>query len=273
MGSQAPPGLMFKILGSGSSGNAALLVAEGRRLLIDAGFSARRTQALLAEVGLGIEDLDAIFLTHEHGDHASGVAGLCKRKPGLQVFANRPTAEQVQRNCETPIPWRLFETGCRFSFGSIEIETAMVPHDAAEPVCFTFRWGGGDLFSPRRSLAWLTDLGYAPDSLAQRVQDVDTLVLEANYCDRLLESDTKRPWSVKQRISSRHGHLSNAAAKSFIEVLEKPALSRVFLVHLSRDCNSLDAVEQTFAPLRDPSQRFHLSVVAPGGASQIVDSL
>jgi phosphoribosyl 1,2-cyclic phosphodiesterase len=264
---------MFKILGSGSSGNSALLTAGGARVLVDAGFSARKTQAMLNELGLRIEDLDAVFLTHEHGDHAKGVEGLSKRHPGLKVFANEATAETLQRGFEAKVPWALFETGCRFHFQGIEVETFRVPHDAADPVGFIFRWGGGDLFSPRRSLAWVTDLGHAPSSLPERVRDVDALVLEANYCERLLDEDTKRPWSVKQRIMGRHGHLSNQAARAFVESAERPCWEEIFLVHLSRDCNSLAAVDETFAPLRNPAQRFRISVVAPGGAGPMLETI
>lgn len=228
---------------------------------------------MLADLGLQIDDLDAVFLTHEHGDHATGVEGLCKKSPKLRVFANQATAEAIQRGSEMKIPWSLFETGTRFAYKGLEVDSFSVPHDAAEPVGFLFRWGGGDLFSPRRSLAWLTDLGYAPDSLGERVADAEALVLEANYCDRLLEADLKRPWSVKQRISGRHGHLSNHAARTFVSSVEKARWEQVFLVHLSRDCNSLQAVDEAFAPLRGSHPRLSVSVIPPGGAGPLIDNL
>ena len=264
---------MFKILGSGSSGNSAILVAGGHRLLIDAGFSAKRTASMLAEVGFSIEDLDAVFVTHEHGDHASGVEGLSKRRPDLRFFANQATAEAIQRRCEKQVAWKLFETGSRFTFNDIEIETVSLPHDAADPVGFLFRWGGGDLFSPEHSLAWMTDLGYTPGSLPERLKDIEAIVLEANYCERLLEEDRKRPWSVKQRISGRHGHLSNAAACSFATEACSSSWRHLFLVHLSRDCNSTEAVDQAFNPLRSLHPLLNLSVVAPGGATPPLDIL
>jgi phosphoribosyl 1,2-cyclic phosphodiesterase len=105
-----------------------------------------------------------------------------------------------------------------------------------------FRTGGRDLFNPPGSLAWMTDLGHAPGLLAERVRDVQLLVLEANHDPGMLEGDPRRPYSVKQRISGRHGHLSNASARAFLESVDRPLWRRVLLAHLSRDCNHPDRV-------------------------------
>lgn len=262
--------MRFSILGSSSSGNCALLITNSCKVLIDAGFSKRRTAALLADAGERIESIDAVFLTHEHGDHCSGLAGLCRR-PDLQVFANRGTAEAVQRSLKHRANWHLFETGSRFRFRDLEIESFAVPHDAIEPVGFVFSHGDDDLFSRRRSVAWVTDLGYAPELVRQRIRDVDVLVLEANHDRALLQQDTKRPWSVKQRISGRHGHLSNEAARDLVASVEQPAWRHVCLAHLSRDCNSLDAVHTAFAEFMQPGLAFALSVVTPEGGGAAFD--
>src|SRR4051812_3837984 len=102
--------MRFCILGSGSSGNAALLVTENARVLVDAGFSARKLEALLAAVGESLAAVDAVFLTHEHGDHAAGVEGL-KKFPRVQLFANAATARAVQRGLAHRPDWQVFETG------------------------------------------------------------------------------------------------------------------------------------------------------------------
>jgi phosphoribosyl 1,2-cyclic phosphodiesterase len=262
--------IRFTVLGSSSSGNCALLVSDGCRILIDAGFSARRIGEMLAAAGESLDTIDAIFITHEHGDHCNGLTGLCRRA-GLRVFANRGTAEAVQRTLRHRAEWNVFETGARFRFRDLEIESFSVPHDATEPVGYVFSQGIGDLFGPRRSVAWVTDLGYAPELVRQRIRDVDVLVLEANHDRELLQRDTRRPWSVKQRISGRHGHLSNEAARDLMASVERPAWRHVCLAHLSRECNSIEAVHSTFADFLQPGLAFALSVVPPDAGGPVFE--
>ncbi|TVR56363.1 MAG: MBL fold metallo-hydrolase, partial [Puniceicoccaceae bacterium] len=166
--------LRFAILGSGSSGNCALLETARCRILIDAGFSARKIGELLEARGLHPDELDAVFITHEHGDHAAGVNGL-SRRPALKVFANPGTIEAITPRLRRRPTWQAFTTGARFHFADLEVESFPIPHDAGDPVGFIFRHGEGDLFSPRQSLAWVTDLGHAPALVAERIRDVDTL--------------------------------------------------------------------------------------------------
>lgn len=262
--------LRFCILGSGSSGNAALLQTEETRVLVDAGFSARKLAQLLAAVGESLERIDAVFLSHEHGDHCAGIEGL-KKFPRIRIFANAATARAVQAGLEHRPDWQLFETGARFQFRDLEVTSFAVPHDAQEPVGFRFACGrDGDLFSPRRSLAYLTDLGHAPLHVREHIRDVDVLVLEANHCPELLKSDTKRPWSTKQRIGGRHGHLSNLAAREVIESAVGAHWRHVFFTHLSRDCNTPDAVAAACGPAL-AARHCAFSVVAAGGGTPAFD--
>ena len=259
--------MQFSILGSSSSGNSGLLVTEDCKVLIDIGFSCRRTCQMLNERGIEPEEIDAIFITHEHSDHTAGLATFCKRfNPA--VYSNTLTAKALLPKLNSRPDWTLFNTGSTFDFRNLKIESFSLPHDAQDPVGFTFSAGRGDLFSPYRSLAWLTDLGFAPRHIAQRIQDVDMLVIEANYDKELLESDHRRPWSVKQRISGRHGHLSNTAARDLLLSIDKPRWSQVFLAHLSRDCNSLQAVEDTFADLASTSP-YKIQAIGAGNGSDL----
>ena len=244
--------MRFSILGSGSSGNAALLVTEGARILIDAGFSARKLEQLLVAAGESLARIDAVFLTHEHGDHTAGIEGL-KKFPHLRIFANPATSRAVQAKLDAAHKpdWQLFETGARFRFRDLEIESFSVPHDAHDPVGFRFTAGQPeDLFSPRRSLVFLTDLGHAPQHIREHIRACDVVVVEANHCSELLKADNKRPWSTKQRISGRHGHLSNEAVRELLASVASPQWRRVYLTHLSRDCNSRTAIERALADVR-----------------------
>ena len=257
--------MRFSILGSGSSGNSALLQTDNTRVLVDAGFSAKRLAGLLQELGEKLEHIDAIFLTHEHGDHAAGLSGLA-RYPNIRVFANHATSHALQAGLKHRIPWNVFETGSTFRFRDLEVSSFAVPHDAQEPVGFLIAHGEDDLLSPRQSLAWLTDLGHAPQHVRERIREADVLVVEANHCPQMLQADTKRPWSVKQRIGGRHGHLSNEAARELLSSATSPRWRHVFLAHLSRDCNSPTAVETACrAPLAALDCGF--SVVAPGAGT------
>jgi phosphoribosyl 1,2-cyclic phosphodiesterase len=256
--------MRFCILGSGSSGNAALLVTESARVLVDAGFSARRLGTMLAAVGESLARIDAVFLTHEHGDHSAGIDGL-KKFPHLRIFANNATARAVQGGLEHRPDWQIFQTGARFVFRDLLVESFAVPHDAQDPVGFRFTSGhDGDLFAPRRSIAWFTDLGHAPQNIHECIRECEVVVVESNHCPELLKNDTRRPWSLKQRISGRHGHLSNLAACELLAAVASPRWRRIYLTHLSRECNSRAAVELAFAGMRAALSTCEFSVVEPG---------
>lgn len=254
----------FRILGSSSNGNCGLLQTEGCTILIDAGFSCRRIGQLLKGVGSSLDSIDAVFLTHEHTDHAQGIRGLAAR-PDLPVFANRDTADAVQAKITKQVNWQVFQTGSGFEFRGLQVRTFALPHDAYDPVGYTFHWGvEGDLFTPPKSLAWVTDLGYVPEHVREHICQVQTLVLEANYDEALLEQDEKRPWSTKQRIRGRHGHLSNDAAYETLKGVNGTSkLKEVFLAHLSKDCNTIDLVRKKFADLDNHGSTFTVKVIDP----------
>ncbi len=219
------------ILGSGSSGNSALVETMGTRLLIDGGLSCRQTVARLAQCGVNPLEIDGILLTHEHGDHAACLDVWCKQF-ATPIFCNRLTAEALQHSRpDLKKDWRLFVTGSEFQIRDITVQTFPVPHDAAEPAGFVLHHG-------QEAVGFLTDLGFATKLVYERVRQVQTLVIETNHDEKLLQNCTKRPWSVKQRIMSRHGHLSNSAAAGVLAELLDANLRRAVLGHLSRDCNS-----------------------------------
>jgi phosphoribosyl 1,2-cyclic phosphodiesterase len=221
------------MLGSGSAGNCALVATEHCRLLIDGGLSARQIVARLELCRVSPAQLDGVLLTHEHGDHVCGLEVLC-RKFQIPIYCNALTAEAVRYGGDSlgaHRHWRIFRTGAEFAICDITVQTFPVPHDAVEPVGFAFH--AGDC-----GLGFITDLGYATKMLVERLRHVQTLVIETNHDEKMLQGDPHRPWPVKQRIQSRHGHLSNAAAAAVIEQLLPGTIERVVLGHLSRDCNT-----------------------------------
>jgi len=217
------------ILASGSSGNCSLLETPTTKVLVDAGLSTRKITQQLEALGVKPEALDAILLTHEHSDHAAAV-GVWARRYKTPVYANRLTAEALKEDSKG-VEWRLFSTGAEFQLGVLKVQSFAIPHDAAEPVGFVLR-------HEEHSVGFLTDLGVATKMVLERVRTVHTLLLEANHDEKLLQDDTRRPWSIKQRIFSRHGHLSNAAAAEVLAQIAGGNLRRVVLGHLSEDCNT-----------------------------------
>jgi phosphoribosyl 1,2-cyclic phosphodiesterase len=220
------------MLGSGSAGNSALVATGHCKILVDGGLSARQLVLRLEQCGVRPEQVDGVLLTHEHGDHICGLEVLC-RKFHVPIYANGSTAEAV-RCCGTldgHRNWRIFRTGFEFSICDIVVQSFPVPHDAVDPVGFVFHTG-------TRALGFITDLGYATKMLLERLRQVHTLVIETNHDEKLLQADPHRPWPVKQRIMSRHGHLSNSAAAVVLSELLPGKIERVVLGHLSRDCNT-----------------------------------
>ncbi len=263
--------LHFRILGSGSSGNCALLRTEDSCVLIDAGFSARRLGQMLAECGESLQCIQAIFLTHEHSDHAAALDGL-RKFPQIRIFANEATAAAAGKGLSYRPSWQIFQTGNRFAFQDLSIRPFSIPHDAREPVGFQISCGQeDDLFTPRRTLTWATDLGHAPLNVLEPIRECDLLVLEANYCPELLKADTKRPWAIKQRINGRHGHLSNPDMATLLSSLANPRWKHILLAHLSGDCNSPDAVESTLSPLRATLPGCQFTIVPSGGCSPLIE--
>jgi len=221
--------VQFTILGSGSSGNCAYLETDQTRLLIDAGLSGRQIRQRLLGLGRTPENLTGILITHEHSDHIQGLVVLAT-KLRLPIYCNRLTKEAIEVQLETPLEYRLFSTGATFELGDVQVDTFSVPHDAYDPVGFL-------LHTPACKIGFLTDLGHATKLVVERVRPANILVLETNHDLKLLQDDTRRPWSIKQRIASRHGHLSNDAAAEVAEQIVSAELQHLYLGHLSSDCN------------------------------------
>jgi phosphoribosyl 1,2-cyclic phosphodiesterase len=218
------------ILGSGSSGNCAYVETDETRVLIDAGFSLRQIRQRLASIGRAPENLTGILVTHEHSDHVQSLPALCG-KLGIPVYINRPTHEAVEYQLQAKLACRLFATGASFEVGDILVDTFSIPHDAQDPVGFLLRTSAGNI-------GFLTDLGHTTRLVLERIRPAHALVLEANHDVKMLQDCPRRPWSLKQRILGRHGHLSNEAAADVAQEIMSTDLSHLYLGHLSRECNT-----------------------------------
>lgn len=217
------------ILGSGSSGNCAYVETDETRLLIDAGFSLRQIRKRLATIGRAPENLTGILVTHEHSDHVQGLVALSE-KLHIPIYCNRSTQEALVFQLQVRLDCRIFATGDTFEVGNVSVETFSIPHDAQDPVGFLVR-------TPVGNLGFLTDLGHATRLVLERVRPAHALVLESNHDIKMLHECPTRPWSLKQRILSRHGHLSNEAAADAAEEIMSADLRHLYLGHLSRECN------------------------------------
>ncbi|MBI1355207.1 MAG: MBL fold metallo-hydrolase [Acidobacteria bacterium] len=219
--------MRFSILGSGSSGNAAFLASSNARVLVDAGFSFRQLNKRMAAIGESIENLDAVLISHEHSDHVAGLEVLA-RKVGAPIYMTEMTADAMAWGVKPPHV-ETFAAGSRLSIGDLEIDTFTIPHDAVDPVGFCVRQNGF-------KVGLVTDLGYVTASIKHRIQGCDLLMLESNHDLEMLKVGPY-PWSVKQRVMSRVGHLSNQAVGDFLASDFDRSTRTVVLAHLSGNNN------------------------------------
>ena len=211
------------VLGSGSKGNCTLLATEKTRLLIDAGLSCRETYARLAAIGEPADGLDAVVISHEHTDHISGLR-LLALEGKLPIYISRPTRDVLSWDTRVQ-GFEHFAASEKFAIGDIEVTPFPVPHDAVDPVAFTF-----DSQGIRISL--VTDLGYISEVVKQRVKGSHCLIFESNHDLEMLKIGPY-PWHVKQRVMSRHGHLSNNATAAFLAEDFDGTAQVLVLAHLS----------------------------------------
>jgi phosphoribosyl 1,2-cyclic phosphodiesterase len=233
--------IRFRSLGSGSSGNATVVEATSgittTRLLVDAGFSLRELETRLARAGLGVGDIDAIFVTHEHGDHIGCAVALSARHD-LPLWMSRGTWRALGEPIAPP-GLRFARDDERIAVGDLELLPFTVAHDAAEPLQLRCSDGGMDLVV-------LTDLGSITTHMIERVGGCDALILECNH-DATMLAASRYPTSLKARIGGRFGHLSNSVAVEILARCMSGRLCHVVAAHLSRENNRPELVRAAFA--------------------------
>jgi phosphoribosyl 1,2-cyclic phosphodiesterase len=237
-------GLRVTVLGSGSVGNATLVDADGASVLIDAGFSGRDLEDRLRSVAVEPRDLAGIVITHDHGDHTRGM-GVLARRFRIPLYLTPRTTEACRDLLSGDEEVRAYTSSTPFRVGPFEVRPFVTVHDAADPVAITVQHVPT---GTRMGIA--TDLGRPTAAVRASLAGCHMLVLEANHDDAMLWAGPY-PWSVKQRIASSHGHLSNRASAQLARELLHPGLVAVVLAHLSEHCNDAglarSAVERAIA--------------------------
>lgn len=224
--------MRFCSIASGSSGNCILVGSQNSHILIDAGISGKRIREGTQELGIRPEEMDGIFITHEHMDHIQGL-GVMARRHGLPIYATAKTLNAIRANRTLgTIDEGLFHVvrpDEPLAVGDLTVEPIRVSHDAADPVMYVVRHGA-------QSAAVVTDLGKYDQYLIDKLQGIHVLLLEANHDVRMLEMGNY-PYPLKQRILSERGHLSNETSGRFLGELLHDETKAVVLGHLSKENN------------------------------------
>ncbi|MCI5144723.1 MAG: MBL fold metallo-hydrolase [Candidatus Electrothrix sp. AR3] len=218
----------FSILGSGSKGNCALIESGSTAILVDAGFSGKEISRRLKLINRSPDDLTAILITHEHGDHISG-AGVLSRRCGLPVHANAGTHRAAEAKIKKLHQGNEFETGTDFIVDDLQIHPFRISHDTSDPVGFVVSDG-------RSSICCCTDTGKITTLIRQQARQCQALIVEANYDQQMLQSGPY-PMYIKQRVKSNQGHLGNDDTARFLAELLDTHLQKVILAHISQTNN------------------------------------
>lgn len=221
---------------SGSKGNSIYIACGDTRLLIDAGVSAKRLDEKLNSIGVNPDELDGIFITHEHRDHISGVRVFAK-KHSIPVFAHKDVLESMTMDGHITNEIKATAIDGAMTFKDVEIVPFLNSHDSI--ACFGYRVNFGG-----RSISVCTDTGYVTEDAREKLRGTDMIFLESNHEVRMLQNGPYT-YSLKQRILSEKGHLSNFACAEFAKELVESGTTRIILSHLSQENNTPDNARQT----------------------------
>lgn len=232
--------MRFASLGSGSKGNATLVQAGDTQVMIDCGFSVRETIRRMARLGTEPSQLDAILVTHEHADHASGVAALSSRF-GIPVYLTHGTLRTGR--CDGSSELRPFDCEAAFSIGSLAVKAVAVPHDAAEPCQYR-------LHSAGHTLGILTDLGSITPHVVESFRACHSLLLEFNH-DLPMLLDGPYPPQLKRRVGGDWGHLNNEQAADLLRRIDRDCLRHLVVGHISEKNNSPERAQAALLSVLD----------------------
>ena len=251
------------MLASGSSGNAALLATENTRILVDAGLTMKELRRRLAAIGEDLASIDAIVITHEHSDHVAGLPVLARsRDVRAAMYLTRLAAPAIDWGETEPPRLERFQAGASLQIGDIEVQSFGIPHDAIDPVGFCFAAQGV-------RIGVVTDLGYIPESVKFHLRRTDLLLLESNHDLDMLKVGPY-PWSVKQRVMSRVGHLSNLHMSDYLMQDLASCTANLILGHLSEQNNHPAIVQMVAAEaLEERGLETRLSIASQKTPSEV----
>jgi len=217
--------IRVSVLGSGSAGNSIYLESSYTKILIDAGFNGKEIARRLRIIGRRIEELDALLITHEHIDHTRGGGSLARRY-GIPVYLNPDTHRAALAILGELPRVEYFNPGSSFPLQDLVIEPFYLPHDASNP-------NGFNIYEGETKVSIALDLGYITNLVRERFQQARLVILESNHDPELLQLGPY-PWSLKQRISSKLGHLSNQLSGKLLAEVTHSGLEGIILVHVSQ---------------------------------------
>lgn len=231
--------MKISVLGSGSAGNSTYIEVDGLKILVDAGFSCKKIEEKLEQIGEKLSNISAMLITHEHTDHING-AGIVARKYDIPLYISRESYEvgatklgELDRTLLKFIDTKEFILG-----DAIKISPFDVMHDAERTLGFRIESQLG------KKIAISTDIGYIDNIVREYFKDVDAMIIESNYDYNML-MNCSYPWNLKARVKSRNGHLSNNDCARFIKEMHNDKMKKIFLAHISKDSNDPMLIKQT----------------------------
>lgn len=260
--------MQVSVLASGSTGNATYIETPEHQILIDAGLSGKKIEELMNSIGRTLSNVDCLFVTHEHTDHSKGV-GVLARRYGMNVYANQKTWDAMAPKIGKikPEQKHLLESGKVLSLGDLDVESFGVSHDAVDPQFYEMHHAG-------HSFAIVTDTGYVSERVEGVIKDAESILMECNHDTEMLRMGPY-PWTLKQRIMSDTGHLSNEdGARALIDVLGNNT-KQVFLGHLSKENNIKELAHLTVENIMKQhdlavEHDFHLLDTSPDQATALI---
>lgn len=259
--------IKFCSLYSGSSGNSIYLGTKSTHILVDAGVSGIRIAKALTQIGENPEEVGAILVTHEHSDHIKG-AGIFSRKYNVPIYARKRTWEAMRGELGTLSDRNICVIGEPvFEIGDVKIRNYSIPHDAVDPVAYTF-------FAENKKISIATDLGKLTEEIYDNVLGSNIVLLESNHDIKMLQNGPY-PIQLKQRILGTRGHLSNENAADFVTKLVRSGTKNIYLGHLSKEnnCPELAFAEASRALCKcgmEIDKDVHICVASRDGCSEVI---